>query len=176
MFLNFLINKNQLVTIFCMITKGTGGYGTEYIKPTLVWMVTTIVVSLVLVSTIYPVGIFLTTRLNPFIFMKKNLRSGCLQRRQIHRSLPLNTENVASMSSWFWGHRIFVLYDRHDDQYGTTAMHMIAVIFIATVAGINASRLPCLWLRLFSICTAMGTRQFRLLERQWFMSLCRVWA
>ena len=31
-------------------------YGIEYIKPTLVWIVTTIVVSLVLVFTIYPVS------------------------------------------------------------------------------------------------------------------------
>ncbi len=71
LFLNFLIDKIGPVAIFCMITRTLAVYGIEYIKPTLVWIVTTIVVSLVLVFTIYPVGIFLTTRLNPIPFVKK---------------------------------------------------------------------------------------------------------
>ncbi len=59
-----------------MISRTLSVYGVEYIKPTLVWILTTIVVSLVLVATIYPVGIFLTTRLNPVPFMKKAAKIG----------------------------------------------------------------------------------------------------
>ncbi|MGM9920523.1 MAG: dicarboxylate/amino acid:cation symporter, partial [Bhargavaea sp.] len=45
MWLNFLINKVAPIAIFCMIARALAVYGTEYIKPTLIWMVTTIVVS-----------------------------------------------------------------------------------------------------------------------------------
>ena len=76
MFLNFLINKIGPTAIFCMITRTLAVYGVEYIGPTLVWIVTTIVVSLALVATIYPIGIFLTTRLNPIPFMKKSFKIG----------------------------------------------------------------------------------------------------
>ena len=51
-----------------MITRTFAIYGIEYIKPTLVWIITTIVVSLVLVVTIYPLGILFTTGLNPILF------------------------------------------------------------------------------------------------------------
>ena len=76
MFLNFLINRVGPIAIFCMITRTLAIYGIEYIGPTLVWIVTTIVVSLVLVFTIYPIGIFLTTRLNPIPFVKKTWKIG----------------------------------------------------------------------------------------------------
>ncbi|EHO53784.1 hypothetical protein HMPREF9099_00638, partial [Lachnospiraceae bacterium oral taxon 082 str. F0431] len=51
-----------------LITRTFAIYGIEYIKPTLVWIITTIVVSLVLVVTIYPLGILFTTGLNPILF------------------------------------------------------------------------------------------------------------
>lgn len=76
MALNFLINKVAPVAIFCMIARAFAVYGVEYISPTLVWIATTIVVSLLLVVTIYPIGIFLTTRLNPFTFLKKSAKIG----------------------------------------------------------------------------------------------------
>lgn len=46
MALNFLINKVAPVAIFCMIAGALAVYGVEYISPTLVWIATTIVVSL----------------------------------------------------------------------------------------------------------------------------------
>lgn len=71
MFLNFLINKIAPIAIFCMIVRALAVYGIEYISPTMMWIVVTIVVSLLLVCTIYPIGIFITTGLNPFIFLKR---------------------------------------------------------------------------------------------------------
>lgn len=82
MFLNFLINKIAPIAIFCMIVRALAVYGIEYISPTMMWIVVTIVVSLLLVCTIYPIGIFITTGLNPFIFLKRRQKSVCLQRQQ----------------------------------------------------------------------------------------------
>ena len=69
MFLDFLINKIAPIAIFCMITRALAVYGYEYISPTLVWIASTIVICLVLVVTIYPIGVFITTGLNPFKFL-----------------------------------------------------------------------------------------------------------
>ncbi len=70
MTLNFIINKVAPIAIFCMIARAFAVYGTEHISPTLVWIATTIIVSLLLVVTIYPIGVFITTGLNPITFLE----------------------------------------------------------------------------------------------------------
>ena len=143
-----------------MITRALAVYGTEYIKPTLVWMVTTIVVSLVLVSTIYPVGIFLTTRLNPFIFMKKAFKIGLFAAatNSSAATLPLNTKTCINELGCSEDISSFVLPTGMTiNMNGTTAMHMIAVTFIATAAGINITPAMLVVAAFLSICTAMGT-------------------
>lgn len=94
MFLNFLINKIGPTAIFCMITRTLAVYGVEYIGPTMVWILTTIVVSLALVVTIYPIGIFLSTRLNPIPFLKKSFKIGLFAAatNSSAATLPLNTK------------------------------------------------------------------------------------
>ena len=158
LFLNFLINKIGPVAIFCMITRTLAIYGVEYIKPTLVWMVTTIVVSLVLVVTIYPVGIFLTTRLNPLPFMKKTAKVGLFAAatNSSAATLPLNicTEDLGcseEISSFVLPTGMTI------NMNGTTAMHMVAITFIATAAGIDITPSALAIAGFLSICTAMGT-------------------
>lgn len=160
MFLNFLINNIGPTAIFCMITRALAVYGTEYIRPTLVWMITTIVVSLVLVFTIYPVGIFLTTRLNPLKFMKKIFKVGLFAAatNSSAATLPLNTKTCEEELGCSDDISSFVLPTGMTiNMNGTTAMHMIAVTFIATAAGINITPAMLVTAAFLSICTAMGT-------------------
>lgn len=154
MFLNFLINKIGPTAIFCMITRTLAVYGVEYIGPTLVWIVTTIVVSLALVATIYPIGIFLTTRLNPIPFMKKSFKIGLFAAA----TLPLNTRTCTEELGCSEEISSFVLPTGMTiNMNGTTAMHMIAVTFIATAAGIDIKPSTLALAAFLSICTAMGT-------------------
>lgn len=139
MFLNFLINK---------------------IGPTLVWIVTTIVVSLALVATIYPIGIFLTTRLNPIPFMKKSFKIGLFAAatNSSAATLPLNTRTCTEELGCSEEISSFVLPTGMTiNMNGTTAMHMIAVTFIATAAGIDIKPSTLALAAFLSICTAMGT-------------------
>lgn len=148
LFLNFLIDKIGPVAIFCMITRTLAVYGIEYIKPTLVWIVTTIVVSLVLVFTIYPVGIFLTTRLNPIPFVKKTLKIGLFAAatNSSAATLPLNTKTCTEELGCSKEISSFVLPTGMTiNMNGTTAMHMIAITFIATAAGIDIKPLYVLY-------------------------------
>lgn len=159
MFLNFLIDKVGPTAIFCMICRTLAVYGVEYIRPTLVWMVTTIIVSLVLVSTIYPIGIFLTTRLNPFSFLKKSFKIGLFAAatNSSAATLPLNTKTCINELGCTEEISSFVLPTGMTiNMNGTTAMHMIAVTFIATAAGIDITPSMLVMAAFLSICTAMG--------------------
>lgn len=160
MFLNFLINKIGPVAIFCMICRTLAVYGVEYIGPTMVWIVTTIVVSLVLVVTIYPIGILLTTRLNPIPFLKKSFKIGLFAAatNSSAATLPLNTKTCTEELGCTPEISSFVLPTGMTiNMNGTTAMHMIAVTFIATAAGIDMRPSTLALAAFLSICTAMGT-------------------
>lgn len=160
MFLNFLINKIGPTAIFCMITRTLAVYGVEYIGPTLVWIVTTIIVSLALVVTIYPMGIFLTTRLNPIPFLKKSFKIGLFAAatNSSAATLPLNTRTCTEELGCAEEISSFVLPTGMTiNMNGTTAMHMVAVTFIATAAGIEIKPSTLVLAAFLSICTAMGT-------------------
>lgn len=160
MFLNFLIDRVGPTAIFCMICRALAVYGTEYIKPTVVWMATTIIVSLVLVFTIYPIGIFLSTRLNPFPFIKKAFKIGLFAAatNSSAATLPLNTKTCINELGCSEEISSFVLPTGMTiNMNGTTGMHMIAITFIATAAGINITPSHLAIAAFLSICTAMGT-------------------
>lgn len=160
MFLNFLIDKVAPLAIFCMITRALAVYGIEYIGPTLVWIVTTIVVSLVLVVTIYPIGIWLTTRLNPIPFLKKSAKIGMFAAavNSSAATLPLNTSTCINELGCTEEISSFVLPTGMTiNMNGTTAMHMCAITFIATAAGLNVTPGTLALAAFLSICTAVGT-------------------
>lgn len=159
-FLNWLINKCAPVAIFCMITRALAVYGIEYILPTLAWIVTTICVSLILVCTIYPIGIFITTGLNPFKFMKKVAKVGMFAAacNSSAATLPLNTRTCIDELGCTEEISSFVLPTGMTiNMNGTTAMHMCAVTFIGTAAGINVTPATLAMAAFLSICTAVGT-------------------
>ena len=160
MALNFLINKVAPVAIFCMIARAFAVYGVEYISPTLVWIATTIVVSLLLVVTIYPIGIFLTTRLNPFTFLKKSAKIGMFAAatNSSAATLPLNTKTCTEELGCSKDITSFVLPTGMTvNMNGTTAMHMIAITFIATAAGVEITPVTLMLTAFLSNCTAIGT-------------------
>lgn len=160
MTLNFLIGKVAPIAIFCMIARAFAVYGIEYISPTLVWIAATIIISLLLVVTIYPIGIFLTTRLNPFTFLKKSAKIGLFAAatNSSAATLPLNTKTCTEELGCSKEISSFVLPTGMTiNMNGTTAMHMIAITFIGTAAGINVTPATLLLAAFLSICTAVGT-------------------
>lgn len=158
--LNFLINKIAPVAIFCMITRAFAVYGVEYISPTLVWIATTIIVSLILVVTIYPIGIFLTTRLNPFVFLKKSAKIGLFAAatNSSAATLPINTKTCIEELGCSKEISSFVLPTGMTiNMNGTTAMHMIAITFIGAASGMPVTPSTLVLTAFLSICTAVGT-------------------
>ena len=159
-FLNVLINKFGAIAIFCMITRALAVYGIEYIKPTFIWMLSTIVIGLVLLVTIYPIGICLMTGLNPIIFLKKSMKIAIFAAatNSSAATLPINMQTCKKELGCSEEISSFVLPTGMTiNMNGTTVMHMIAITFIATAAGINIQPSTLVIAAFLSICTAMGT-------------------
>ena len=159
-YMDFLINKVSPIAIFCMLARTFATYGTEYIRPTLTFMIATIFISLALVVTIYPIGIFLLTGLNPFKFAKKIFKVGMFAAatQSSAATLPLNRKTCMEELGCSKEISSFVLpMGMTINMNGTTAMHMIAITFIATAAGVNITPTQLITAAFLSICVAMGT-------------------
>lgn len=159
-YMDFLINKISPIAIFCMISRTFATYGIEYLKPALTWIVATIFICIVLVVTIYPIGVWITTGLNPIIFLKKILKVGLFAAatQSSAATLPLNKKTCIEELGCSEEISSFVLPTGMTiNMNGTTVMHMMAITFIATSAGIDIKPSHLVLAAFLSICTAMGT-------------------
>lgn len=160
LYMEFLINKISPIAIFCMISRTFATYGVEYLAPTFTYMIATVIISLILVVTIYPIGIFITTGLNPFIFMKKVFKVGLFAAatNSSAATLPLNRKTCIEELGCSEEISSFVLPTGMTiNMNGTTVMHMMAITFIATSAGIDIKPSQLVLAAFLSICMSMGT-------------------
>lgn len=160
MYLNFLINKIGPVAIFCLVARTFAIYGAEYLKPAAAYIVSAMATLLITCCVLYPLGIFVTTGLNPVKFLKKMAKVGVFgfSVNSSAATLPLNTKTC--LDELGCSHEItsFVLPTGMTiNMNGTTMMHMFAVTFIATAAGLEVTPANMIVMALLSICAAAGT-------------------
>lgn len=159
LYLTFLINKVGPLAIFCLISRTFAIYGTEYLAPAAAYIVSAMLTLFVLVVTIYPIGIMLTTGLNPIQFLKKIAKVGVFgfSTNSSAACLPLNTRTCLDELGCSEEITSFVLPTGMTiNMNGTTVMHMFAVTFIATSAGIHVTPANLVTVAFLSICAAMG--------------------
>lgn len=159
LYLTFLINKVGPLAIFCLISRTFAIYGTEYLAPAAAYIVAAMLTLFVLVVTIYPIGIMLTTGLNPVQFIKKIAKVGVFgfSTNSSAACLPLNTRTCLDELGCSEEITSFVLPTGMTiNMNGTTVMHMFAVTFIATSAGIELTPANLITVAFLSICAAMG--------------------
>lgn len=159
LYLTFLINKVGPVAIFCLVSRTFAIYGTEYLAPAAAYIIGAMLTLFILVVTLYPAGIWLTTRLNPIKFLKKIAKVGVFgfSVNSSAATLPLNTRTCQDELGCSKEVTSFVLPTGMTiNMNGTTIMHMFAVTFIATSAGINVTPSNLIVIAFLSICAAMG--------------------
>lgn len=159
-YMEFLINKISPIAIFCMISRTFATYGVEYLRPALAWIASTIFICILLVFTIYPVGVWIITGLSPVIFIKKVLKVGLFAAatQSSAATLPLNKKTCIEELGCSDEISNFVLpMGMTINMNGTTVMHMMAITFIATSAGIDVKPSHLILAAFLSISTAMGT-------------------
>ena len=159
LYLTFLINKVGPIAIFCLISRTFAIYGTEYLAPAAAYIVAAVVTLFVLVVTIYPIGIWVTTKMNPIQFIKKIAKVGVFgfSTNSSAACLPLNTRTCIDELGCSEEITSFVLPTGMTiNMNGTTVMHMFAATFIATSAGIDVTPANLATIAFLSICAAMG--------------------
>ncbi len=159
LYLTFLINKVGPIAIFCLISRTFAIYGTEYLAPAAAYIVAAMVTLFVLVVTIYPIGIWVTTKMNPIQFIKKIAKVGVFgfSTNSSAACLPLNTRTCIDELGCSEEITSFVLPTGMTiNMNGTTVMHMFAATFIATSAGIDVTPANLATIAFLSICAAMG--------------------
>ena len=159
LYLTFLINKVGPIAIFCLISRTFAIYGTEYLAPAAAYIVAAMITLFVLVVTIYPIGIWVTTKMNPIQFIKKIAKVGVFgfSTNSSAACLPLNTRTCIDELGCSEEITSFVLPTGMTiNMNGTTVMHMFAATFIATSAGIDVTPANLATIAFLSICAAMG--------------------
>lgn len=159
LYLTFLINKVGPIAIFCLVSRTFAIYGTEYLAPAAAYIVGAMLTLFLLVVTLYPIGIWLITRLNPMKFLKKIAKVGVFgfSVNSSAATLPLNTRTCQDELGCSKEITSFVLPTGMTiNMNGTTIMHMFAVTFIAASAGIDVTPANLMVIAFLSICAAMG--------------------
>lgn len=159
LYLTFLINKVGPIAIFCLISRTFAVYGTEYLAPAAAYIVSAMITLFILVVTLYPIGIWITTGLNPIKFIKKIAKVGVLgfSTNSSATCLPLNMRTCINELGCSEEISSFVLPTGMTiNMNGTTVMHMFAATFIATSAGIDVTPVNLAVVAFLSICAAMG--------------------
>ena len=160
MYLNFLIDRVGPIAIFCLVTRTFAIYGVNYLQPAALYVAVAMITLLITCAVLYPAGVFLMTGLNPFTFLKKMLKVGVFgfSVNSSAATLPLNTKTALEELGCSKEITSFVLPTGMTiNMNGTTMMHMFAVTFIVTAAGIPITFPDMIVMALISIAAAVGT-------------------
>ncbi len=158
--IGFLINKLGPIAIFSLIVRAFALYGFDQMKPVFVYVMVTIGVLLVYLLLGYPLIIALTTKLNPFIFMKKISKVALLafSTASSAPAFPLNLKtNVEELGVSEEIANFILPLGMTINMNGTSIMHIIGTIFIATVSGYHVTLTDLLMMSFLSILAAAGT-------------------
>ena len=159
-YFNFMIDTVSPIAILFMISRAFAIYGIDYLLPAASWLAILIVAAIVLLFTIYPIGIFLTTHLNPLPFIKKMGKVALLgaATQSSAATLPQNMSTCVSELGCSREYSSFILPTGMTvHMNGTTLMQIVSIVFIATAAGIDIQPYQIALAALLSMVMAIAT-------------------
>ena len=158
-FLNFVVTKFAPFAVFVLLTRTFAIYGVDYLKPALVYVVTTVILLFVFLLVGYPTIVAVGAKLNPFTFIKKiaNVAVFGFSTSSSAATLPLSikvcTEDLGvddSIASFVLPLGMTINMD------GTAIMQVIATVFIAGCAGYDLTPMELVVIALLTILSGMG--------------------
>lgn len=158
--INFLINRLGPIAIFSLIVRAFALYGINQIQPVLTYMGLTILVLLIYLTLGYALIVLALTRLNPLIFLRKMVKVALIAFSTAASSpaFPLNVKtNVEELGISNEVANFVLPLGMTINMNGTSIMHVIGTIFIATMAGYDVSLTDVMIMSLLSIMAAAGT-------------------
>lgn len=137
-FLNFVVTKVGPVAIFVLLSRTFATYGIDYLRPALVYVITTILLLLIYLFIGYALIIRFGTKLNPVPFIKKISKVAMFgfSTSSSAAALPLNLETTSQELGVDEKVASFVLpLGMTINMNGTAIMQVIATLFIAGCSG-----------------------------------------
>ncbi|MGL4849404.1 MAG: dicarboxylate/amino acid:cation symporter, partial [Clostridium sp.] len=159
-FLSFIITKFGPFAIFVLITRTFAIYGIEHLKPALTYVVIVIIALLLFLIFGYGAFIFVTTRLNPFIFVRKILKVALFgfSTSSSASTLPLNTQTTVNELGVHSEIASFTLpLGMTINMNGTAIMQVIAAVFIASSAGYDVTLSSIIIIGVLALISSIGT-------------------
>lgn len=159
-FLNFVIVRFSPIAVFILITRTFAVYGIEHLKPALVYILTTCGTALVYLVVAYPLYVFLTTGLNPFIFMKKIAKVALLgfSANSSAAALSLNERTTVGELGVDKDIAAFILpLGMTVNMNGTAITQVIATIFIAASSGYSIEFKNIVVIAVLALIASVGT-------------------
>lgn len=159
-FLNFIISKFSPIAVFVLITRTFAVYGINQLKPALMYMVIVSISSIFIFFTCYPLYIYIFTKLNPIIFIKKFAKVALLGFSAASSSAALSLNEKTTVEELGASKDIasFVLpLGMTINMNGTAVMQVIGTVFIAASSGYELSFGKILLIAIFALIASIGT-------------------
>lgn len=159
-FLNFVVSHFAPAAIFMLLCRTFASYGTNYLRPALVYMVVTIVLLLLYLFVAYPLYVALFAHENPIMFLKKIMPVIMLgfSTSSSAATLALNYETTTKRLGVDPKVASFVLpLGMTVNMDGTAIMQVIATLFIAGCAGYPISFSSLVFIGALALIASVGT-------------------
>ena len=159
-YLDFIVNKCGPVCIFCMLVYTFPVFGMEQITPLLHYMLVTFICLIFYLFIMYPLLVSAYCKVNPLKFLKKTFKVAmwAFATNSSAATFPLTRKTSVTELGCSEEVADFVLpMGMTINMNGTTIEHIIAVAFIATVAGYEVTPLAYLTIMLLAIGSSAGT-------------------
>lgn len=159
-FLGFIITKFSPIAVFVLVTRTFAVYGLDRLKPALAYMLTVALASVIFLIIAYPLFVYLLTKLNPFIFMKKIAKVALLGFSAAASSAALSLNEKTTVEELGVDKDIasFVLpLGMTINMNGTAIMQVIAAIFIAASSGYSLTIQNIILIAVLALIASIGT-------------------
>ena len=159
-FLGFIITKFSPIAVFVLITRTFAVYGIDHLKPALAYMLVVAIASIIFLVIAYPLFVYLNTKLNPIIFMKKIAKVALLGFSAAASSAALSLNEKTTVDELGVDKDIasFVLpLGMTINMNGTAIMQVIAAIFIAASSGYNLTIQNVILIAILALIASIGT-------------------
>ena len=159
-FLGFIITKFSPIAVFVLVTRTFAVFGLDRLKPALAYMLTVALASVIFLIIAYPLFVYLLTKLNPFIFMKKIAKVALLGFSAAASSAALSLNEKTTVEELGVDKDIasFVLpLGMTINMNGTAIMQVIAAIFIAASSGYSLTIQNVILIAVLALIASIGT-------------------
>lgn len=159
-FLNYVIYNFGPIAVFVLISRTFAVYGVEHLRPAFAYLATVTIAASICLVFLYSSFIYITTGLNPIIFMKKITKVALLavSAASSAAALSLNLKTTTEELGVSKDIASFVLpLGMTINMNGTAIMQVVGTVFIAASSGYKVTLGNMLLIAILALIASVGT-------------------